>query len=158
MTLFEEKTVRRLTRDQIIHHPTPLLSDGAMGTLLHQKGVGFDVCFDELNLIDPALVGEIHREYIDAGSQIIQTNTFGANRYKLGRYGLADKMREINQAGVELARRVILGSFKNILIAGDVGPLVCVWLHSVGSNRKTHWKPLQNKSRPLSHPGRHDPN
>ncbi len=123
MSLFEDKTTGRLTRDQIIHHPSPLLSDGAMGTLLHQKGVGFDVCFDELNLVDPALVGEIHREYIDAGSQIIQTNTFGANRYKLGRYGLADKVIEINTAGVELVRRVVLGTFKNILIAGDVGPL-----------------------------------
>jgi homocysteine S-methyltransferase len=123
MSLLTEQTAGRLSRDQIIHLTTPLLSDGAMGTILHQKGVGFDVCFDELNLVNPALVGEIHREYIDAGSQIIQTNTFGANRYKLGRFGLADTVAEINTAGVELARRVISGSFKNILIAGDVGPL-----------------------------------
>lgn len=66
----------------------PLLSDGAMGTVLHQRGVGFNVCFDELNLTRPALVAEIHREYIDAGADIIQTNTFGANRYKLARHGL----------------------------------------------------------------------
>ena len=123
MSLLDDNTAGRMTRDQIIQNPSPLLSDGAMGTLLHQKGVGFDVCFDELNLVNPALVGEIHREYIDAGSQIIQTNTFGANRYKLGRYGLAEKTVEINKAGVELARRVVMGSFKNILIAGDVGPL-----------------------------------
>lgn len=112
-----------LTRDQIIHPAFALLSDGAMGTILHQKGVGFDACFDELNLVNPALVGEIHRDYINAGSQIIQTNTFGANRYKLGRFGLADKAVEINTVGVDLARRVVLGSFKDILIAGDVGPL-----------------------------------
>ena len=123
MSPLNDNTAGRLSRDQIINHLTPLLSDGAMGTLLHQKGVGFDVCFDELNLVNPALVGEIHREYIDAGSQIIQTNTFGANRYKLGRYGLADKVVEINTAGVDLVRRVVLGSFKNILFAGDVGPL-----------------------------------
>jgi methionine synthase / methylenetetrahydrofolate reductase(NADPH) len=113
----------RLSREQITQMHTPLLSDGAMGTVLHQRGVSFEVCFDELNLTNPALVGEIHRSYIDAGSQIIQTNTFGANHYKLSRFGLADKVEEINRAGVELARRVILGSFKDIYIAGDVGPL-----------------------------------
>jgi homocysteine S-methyltransferase len=101
----------------------PILSDGAMGTLLHQRGVGFDQCFDELNLTRPALVAEIHREYIDAGSQIIQTNTFGSNRYKLAQHGLENKVREINTAAVELARRVVLASFKQVLIAGDVGPL-----------------------------------
>ena len=65
----------RLTRDDLVHASPALLSDGAMGTVLHQKGVGFDACFDELNLVNPALVGEIHRDYIDAGSRIIQTNT-----------------------------------------------------------------------------------
>jgi homocysteine S-methyltransferase len=100
-----------------------LLSDGAMGTTLHSKGVEFDTCFDELNLINPAIVAEIHREYIESGSQIIQTNTFGANRYKLQKHGLESKVSEINQAGVELAKRVVAASFKDILIAGDVGPL-----------------------------------
>jgi homocysteine S-methyltransferase len=101
----------------------PILGDGAMGTMLHQKGVGFDVCFDELNLSNPSIVAEIHREYIDAGSQIIQTNTFGANRFKLARLGLESKLVEINTAGVELARRVIMASFKPAFIAGDIGPL-----------------------------------
>jgi len=101
----------------------PLLSDGAMGTMLHQRGVGFDTCFDELNLANPSLVGEIHRAYIDAGSNIIQTNTFGSNPYKLSKHGLEDKVEEINIAGVELARRVIMGSFKEVFIAGDIGPL-----------------------------------
>ena len=103
--------------------PKPLLADGAMGTMLHGHGVGFDQCFDALNLTDPAIVGEIHRAYIEAGSQVIFSNTFGANRYKLSEHGLEDKVAEINRAGVELARRVIDGSFKNVLVAGDVGPL-----------------------------------
>ncbi len=103
--------------------PRPILSDGAMGTILNQRGVGFDGCFDELNLKNPALVAEVHHEYIDAGSQIIQTNTFGANRYKLARHGLEDRVGDINAAGVELARRIVSASFKPVLIAGDIGPL-----------------------------------
>ena len=101
----------------------PILSDGAMGTELHNRGVAFDQCFDELNLTQPGLVAEIHREYIEAGSQIIQTNTFGANRYKLSQHGLEHQVAQINTAGVELARRVVMASFKPVLIAGDVGPL-----------------------------------
>jgi homocysteine S-methyltransferase len=94
-----------------------------MGTLLNARGVGFDQCFDALNLSNPALVGEIHRAYIEAGSNVIQTNTFGANRYKLAAHGLEDKVIEINRAGVETAKRVALASFKEVYIAGDVGPL-----------------------------------
>jgi methionine synthase I (cobalamin-dependent) len=109
--------------NHLLNTGKPLLSDGAMGTLLHQRGVSFDECFDALNLSRPALVAEIHHAYIDAGSNIIQTNTFGANRYKLARHGLEDRIREINAAGVELVRRVILASFKDVLIAGDIGPL-----------------------------------
>ena len=102
---------------------TPLLADGAMGTVLHGRGIGFDQCFDELNLTNPATVAEVHREYIEAGAQLILTNTFGANRYKLIRHGLEDKVAEINMAGVELARRVVAASFKDVFVAGDVGPL-----------------------------------
>lgn len=101
----------------------PILADGAMGTLLHAGGKDLHQCFDELNLTEPALVGEIHRAYIDAGSQIIYTNTFSANRYKLLEHGLETKVAEINKAGVELAKRVVSASFKDVLIAGDVGPL-----------------------------------
>jgi methionine synthase / methylenetetrahydrofolate reductase(NADPH) len=100
-----------------------LLSDGAMGTILHSRGEDFEQCFDELNLTNPGIVAEIHRSYIEAGSQMIQTNTFGANRYKLVKHGLEDKVLEVNQAGVELAKKVIQASFKKVLIAGDVGPL-----------------------------------
>ena len=101
----------------------PLVGDGAMGTMLHARGVGFDQCFDELNLTQPALVADIHREYIDAGAQIIQTNTFGSNAYKLAQHGLEKQVSEINSAAVELARRVVMASFKQVFIAGDVGPL-----------------------------------
>ena len=103
--------------------PRPLLADGAMGTVLHARGVGFDQSFDELNLTDPGLVAEVHRAYIEAGSQIIYTNTFSANHYKLAEHGLDDKVEKINRAGVELARRVVAASFKDTLVAGDVGPL-----------------------------------
>jgi homocysteine S-methyltransferase len=100
-----------------------LLADGAMGTVLHARGIGFDKCFDELNLTNPGAVAEIHRAYIEAGAQLIITNTFGANRFKLGKHGLQDHVDELNRAGVDLARRVISASFKDVLIAGDVGPL-----------------------------------
>ncbi|MBN1248278.1 MAG: bifunctional homocysteine S-methyltransferase/methylenetetrahydrofolate reductase [Anaerolineae bacterium] len=101
----------------------PLLADGAMGTMLHARGVAFTTCFDALNLEDPAAVAEVHRAYTDAGSDIILTNTFGANRYKLAEHGLAERVGEINRAGVDLARRVVLASFREVFVAGDVGPL-----------------------------------
>ena len=102
---------------------TTLLADGAMGTMLHSRGIGFEKCFDELNLTNPGAVAAIHREYIEAGAQIILTNTFGANRFKLSKHGLGQKIVEINQAGVELAKRIAAASFKDVLIAGDLGPL-----------------------------------
>lgn len=94
-----------------------------MGTMLHGRGIGFDKCFDELNLTNPATVAEIHREYIEAGAELIITNTFGANRFKLSKHGLQDDVKEINAKGVELAKRVVAASFKEVLVAGDVGPL-----------------------------------
>jgi methionine synthase / methylenetetrahydrofolate reductase (NADH) len=100
-----------------------ILADGAMGTMLHSRGVSFDKCFDELNLTNPAAVAEIHREYIESGAQLILTNTFGANRFKLGKHGLEDKTVDINKAGVEIAKRTASASFKDIFVAGDVGPL-----------------------------------
>jgi len=100
-----------------------ILADGAMGTMLHTRGVGFDKCFDELNLTNPSAVAEIHRAYIEAGAQLVITNTFGANRFKLTKHGLQDDVIEINKAGVDLAKRVVSASFKDVLVAGDVGPL-----------------------------------
>jgi methionine synthase / methylenetetrahydrofolate reductase(NADPH) len=91
--------------------------------MLHARGARFEGCFDELNLTQPAVVADVHREYIEAGAQIIYTNTFGANRYKLSEHGLEDRVAAINQAAVDLARRAVLASFKEVLVAGDVGPL-----------------------------------
>jgi len=109
--------------EALLNTRRPLLADGAMGTLLHERGVESDTCFDALNLDQPALVADIHRSYIDAGADIIETNTFGANRYKLGALGLEKKVTEINAQGIQLARRVVEASFKPVLIAGSVGPL-----------------------------------
>jgi homocysteine S-methyltransferase len=101
-----------------------LLADGAMGTMLNARGVSFEKCFDELNLSNPAVVAEVHREYIEAGAHIILCNTFSANRYKLEKFGLQQKLTAINTAGVELARRVAAASYvPDLFIAGDIGPL-----------------------------------
>lgn len=107
----------------LLNGTKPILSDGAMGTMLHEHGISFEKCFDELNLTNPAVVAEIHKAYIDAGSQIILTNTFGANRFKLTRHGLESSLQKINAGAVDLARRVVAASFKHVLVAGDVGPL-----------------------------------
>jgi homocysteine S-methyltransferase len=94
-----------------------------MGTLLHGRGIPIDDCFDELNISQPAIVASIHRDYIAAGADILETNSFGANRYKLAAHGLEAQVKEINAASVNVARRVIAGSFKPVLLAGSVGPL-----------------------------------
>ena len=83
----------------------PLLADGAMGTVLYARGILISRCYDELNLSDPGLIQGIHEEYLQAGAEILETNTFGANRFRLGRHGLADKTSEINAAGVRIARQ-----------------------------------------------------
>ncbi len=101
----------------------PILADGAMGTMLHANNISFSESFDALNISNPAAIAQIHTAYIEAGAEIIFTNTFSANRYRLAKHGIEDQVVAINQAGVELAKRVVLASFKDILIAGDVGPL-----------------------------------
>src|SRR3989442_1578606 len=100
----------------------PLLCDGAMGTLLYARGITYEQCFDELNLTQPELIQSIHREYISAGAQIIETNTFGANRVKLDAYQLADRVREINFRAVRLARDAREVSGQPVFVAGAVGP------------------------------------
>jgi methionine synthase / methylenetetrahydrofolate reductase(NADPH) len=101
-----------------------ILADGAMGTLLHGKGVAIDSCFDELNLSRPAIVFDIHRTYLEAGAEIVETNTFGANRFKLAEHGLDDRVTDINKAGVMLARQAVDATFKpNRYVAGSLGPL-----------------------------------
>ena len=101
----------------------PLLCDGATGTVLYSKGVTFDQPFEELNITNPAVVAEVHRSYIEAGADVIQTNTFGANGIKLTQARLEKRVAEINTAAVRLARRVVDASFKEVLVAGAVGPL-----------------------------------
>jgi methionine synthase / methylenetetrahydrofolate reductase (NADH) len=101
----------------------PLLGDGAMGTQLHVRGVGFERSFDELNLTQPQLVEEIHRAYISAGAELIETNTFGANRIKLARHGLEGQVRDINFRAVKLAREAREISGEPIFVAGAVGPI-----------------------------------
>jgi methionine synthase I (cobalamin-dependent)/5,10-methylenetetrahydrofolate reductase len=96
------------------------LCDGAMGTMLYAKGVYLNTCFDELNLRGPDLVKEIHREYIRSGADIIESNTFGANRFKLKKHGLEDRVHEINLAGARLARQE---AGRAVLVAGSIGPL-----------------------------------
>ena len=100
-----------------------ILGDGAMGTYLYTEGVSFNHCFDHLNLTDSQLIGAIHEEYINAGSDLIETNTYGANRLKLAQHGLEDQVREINYRGVKIARDRREISGKDILVAGSIGPL-----------------------------------
>ncbi len=105
----------------------PLLADGAMGTVLYARGIFIHRCYDELNISDPHLILSVHEEYLQAGAEILETNTFGANRMRLARHGLAGKMREINEAGVRLARQAA-DRFREkqggqAWVAGSVGPL-----------------------------------
>ena len=101
----------------------PILCDGAMGTLLYARGISFERCFDELNLSNPALVLEIHGDYIVAGAEMIETNTFGANRFKLAHHGLDKKVRDINLRGVKLAREAREIAGEATFVLGAVGPI-----------------------------------
>src|SRR5438270_1899791 len=100
---------------------SPVLCDGAMGTLLYAKGIFINRSYDELNLSHPELIRGIHHDYLQAGAEIIETNTFGGNSFRLGRHSLADKVRDINRAGVRLAREAAK-SF-DVWVAGSVRPL-----------------------------------
>src|SRR6201987_219183 len=99
----------------------PILFDGAMGTLLYSKGIFINRSYDELNLSQPDLIRSVHQDYLHSGAEIIETNTFGANSFRLGRHSLADKVREGNLAGAPLAPEAPK-SF-DVWVAGSVGPL-----------------------------------
>jgi homocysteine S-methyltransferase len=97
-----------------------LVCDGAMGTMLYAKGISLNRCYDELNLTMPQLVKEVHLAYLKAGAEVIETNTFGANRYRLEKFDLGERVREINLAGARLAREA---AGADLYVAGAVGPL-----------------------------------
>src|SRR5438067_12838659 len=96
-----------------------LVVDGAMGTQLYERGVLYSACFEELNVTRPELVTKVHEDYLRAGAQIIETNTFGANALRLEKHGAQGRVREINLAAVKVARAAALG---RAYIAGAIGP------------------------------------
>ncbi|MFT4112109.1 bifunctional homocysteine S-methyltransferase/methylenetetrahydrofolate reductase [Silvibacterium sp.] len=104
-----------------------ILCDGAMGTTLYARGVFINRCYDELNLSQPDLVRSIHEEYLQAGAEVIETNTFGANSFRLRRYGLEDQVFAINKAGAQIARQASVHHdgkhAAKIFVAGSIGPL-----------------------------------
>jgi methionine synthase / methylenetetrahydrofolate reductase(NADPH) len=99
----------------------PVLCDGAMGTLLYAKGIFINRCYDELNLSQPDFIRGVHREYLQAGAEIIETNTFGGNSFRLARHSMADRAHDINLAGARIAREAAK-SF-DVWVGGSVGPL-----------------------------------
>jgi methionine synthase I (cobalamin-dependent)/5,10-methylenetetrahydrofolate reductase len=105
-------------RDQLSRRV--VVADGAMGTMLYSRGVFINRCFDELNLSSPDLVRQIHQEYVKAGSEIIETNTYGASRLRLSAFGLGEKVVDINRAGVRIAREA---AKDQAWVAGAIGPL-----------------------------------
>ena len=98
-----------------------LCGDGAIGTLLLEAGIPLTRCFEELCVSEPNRIRAIHEEYIRAGARVIETNSFGANAVRLGRFGFEDKVAEINRAAVHLAKQAAGGT--NVYVAGSVGPL-----------------------------------
>ncbi len=101
----------------------PVLADGAMGTMLYSRGIPYEQCFDEINVTQPDLVQQIHREYIAAGAELIETNTFGANRIRLSMYGLEDRVRELNRRAVKNAREAREIAGEPVFVAGSIGPV-----------------------------------
>src|SRR5438874_545439 len=101
----------------------PLLCDGAMGTVLYARGVSLDACFDVLSVNQPAVVQSVHGDYVAAGADCLETNTFGANRFKLAVHGLEAGVREINRAGARLARDVRESTGRDVYVLGSIGPL-----------------------------------
>ena len=107
---------------RLVDPQSMVLFDGAMGTMLYSRGVFINQCYDELNVRAPDLVREVHRAYVKAGAEVLETNSFGANRLKLAQFGLAAQTRELNQRAAELAREAA-DEGSDVLVAGAVGPL-----------------------------------
>src|SRR5262249_6922610 len=104
----------------VISEDRVYLFDGAMGTMLYSRGIYINRCYDELNLTNSDLVLNVHRDYVKAGADIVESNTYGANRIKLAGYGLEDKIADINITGVRLAREA---AGNRAYVAGAMGPL-----------------------------------
>jgi homocysteine S-methyltransferase len=126
----KDAAVEELVRDRVAQMfcgKRTVLCDGAMGSMLYGRGVFINRCYDELNVTQPELVREVHREYLQAGAEILETNTFGANRIRLERYGLEDQARAFNQAGIRLARECVSQMREkqaaDAFVAGAMGPL-----------------------------------
>ena len=109
--------------DRLLDPNRIVLFDGAMGTMLYQRGVFINQCYDELSIRSPDLVRDIHREYVKAGAEVLETNSFGATRIKLAQHGLESQVREINRAAATLARQAADEASHPVLVAGAVGPL-----------------------------------
>ncbi|MBV8810753.1 MAG: bifunctional homocysteine S-methyltransferase/methylenetetrahydrofolate reductase [Acidobacteriaceae bacterium] len=120
MTVTEPVTANRAAEFLNKLQSKIIVADGAMGTMLYAKGIFINRCFDELNLSSPLLVKEIHQEYVRAGAELLETNTFGSNRLRLASFGFAEKLRAINEAGVRLAREA---AGERAFVAGAIGPL-----------------------------------
>src|SRR5688500_17381035 len=105
--------------DELTANPLP--GDGAMGTLLMERGIPAGCCFEELSVSAPELIGTVHRDYIDAGARVIRTNSFGANAVRLAPHGFERRIGEINWSAAQLARAAARGH--DTLVAGSVGPL-----------------------------------
>jgi methionine synthase / methylenetetrahydrofolate reductase(NADPH) len=121
--LSRQPTPRTPALERLLDPARVVVFDGAMGTMLYNEGVFINQCYDELNLRSPDLVRRIHRAYVKAGAEIIETNSFGANRLKLTQYGLESQVREINRAAAALALEVADDAGRSVLVAGAVGPL-----------------------------------
>ncbi len=99
-----------------------LLIDGAMGTMLQEGGMEPGACPEELNVSRPGLILGVHKKYLDAGADVITTNTFGGSRAKLAEYGLADRLEKLNRTAVQLSREAADGAGRKVFVAADIGP------------------------------------
>ncbi len=120
MTAAEPTTASRAAEFRRKLESGLVVADGAMGTMLYGKGIFINRCFDELNLVSPQMIKEVHQEYVKAGAEIIESNTFGGNRLRLAAFGLGEKLKAINEAGVRLAREA---AGEKAFVAGAMGPL-----------------------------------
>jgi homocysteine S-methyltransferase len=128
----------------------PLLFDGAMGSLLYERGVFLTHCYDELNVSRPELIRQVHREYLDAGAEILESNTIGANQLALAKHGHSSKAADINRKGVELARSV---ARDHAYVAGAIGPSGIRWSVATDAERALAIRALTEQIQVLADAG-----